>query len=228
MLIQVSRRFPVENHPFWATFLSLRPTCVRENEMGSSKNLEPTWLERAQPGRKEAKTHSSLQAEAEGTCWVCVFSYGPSNTAFPPVSQIYIETTPFDAIPVCKNHYDADMCHSCLAIESEHHLLFLKRQEDEASFGLTDRASTFVCRKCRHQAIEKAYNAYPTKFQFSRVPSAVHSQYLDRGIGTAMAAVEHLHAISWAEDNLGLADDLEQVTQDWRKTVVQQYRRQGQ
>lgn len=196
--------------------------------MGSSRNQGPTWLERAQPGRKEAKTHSSLQAEAERTCWVCVFYCGPGNTLSPPISQALLETTPFDTIPVCKKHYDADMCHCCLSIESDRNLLFLSRQEDEASFGLEDRESSFVCRKCRNQAIENAYNAFSNKFEFSRVPSAAYHLYLDRGYGTAAAVVDNLYAHAWAEEYIQLGEELDEATKRWKQTLVKDCHRQGQ
>lgn len=197
--------------------------------MGSSRSHEPTWRERAQPGRKEAKTHSSLQAEAENTCWVCVLHYGPVATRDPPLSQTYIETTPFRAIPVCKKHYEADMCHCCLRAEPDINALQLTRQQDNRSFGFDDWASAFVCKRCRHQAIDKAYNEYPIRFRIPpNVPSSYQQYYLDLGQGNARTVIEHMYAVSWAVDYLQLEFEYAEETKRWKNLIKNDYLRRGQ
>lgn len=197
----------MENHPFWALFLSQRPTCIRDGDRGSSRIRIPTWNERVQPGRKEPKIHSSLRAEAENTCWVCLLQHGPVNLPFPALAKTYIETTPFHNIPVCNTHYELDLCHCCLQLDSEADSLNLHPPLDYDSFEIDDAANAAACERCRVDAFQNALNQFPIRFQPPYMFTTSHLTYLRSGRGTAAGTVENLYATWFAQEYLGLEDE---------------------
>lgn len=151
--------------------------------------------------------HSSLQAEAENTCWICVLHHGPINMPFPPLGKSYMETTPFRAIPVCDAHGDAEICHCCLQMENEVEPLNLRNPEDYESFQIDDVSGSLVCERCRVDAILKALDNYPIRFQAQPALSAVHFNYVRAGELTALHAVEDMYATWYGRKYLELEDE---------------------
>jgi hypothetical protein len=215
----------VENHSFWATFLSQRPTFIRDGDRGSSRRRDPTWHERVLPGRKEPKIHSSLQAEAENTCWICVLHNGPVNVPFPPAVRLYMETTPFRAIPVCDAHGDLELCHCCLQFEHEADPLNLRNPDDYDSFQIDDVAGATVCERCRIDAVQKALDNYPIKFQAQSGLSAVYYNYVRAGRHTALRAVENLYATWYARMYLELEDEYIEAMKRWKSELKADFQR---
>lgn len=222
----------VENHTFWAAFLIQRPILDQKSEMGSSKGPEtPAWLQRAHPGRKQAKNHSSLLSEAEKTCWLCVLHSGPTICVgiAPPVARTHIETTAFRQIPVCERHYEMPLCHCCLIWDNpERSIHSLTRQHDFQSFRLADWKATEVCRKCRLHALEKTYQQHVPRFAVAPVPSNAHAAYLDQGSGTAAGAIEHMFALAWAADYLKLELECELELKRMKNIIKNDYLKRNQ
>mgnify|MGYP006950206782 FL=1 len=209
----------MENHPFWAEFLSQRPTFIRDGDRGSSRVSDPRWNDRVQPGRKEPKMHSSLRAEAENTCWLCVLQHGPANMPFPPTAKVYLETTPFHNMPVCDPHAEHELCHCCLQLERPPDILHLCAVHDYESFHLDDPSIARVCLTCRFVALHKALMEFPIKFTPSSSLSIYHYNYLHLGKGTAVGAIEHMYATCYAQTYLGLDDEYMDAMKAWRNEV---------
>lgn len=199
--------------------------------MGSSRGQEtPVWLQRVHPGRKQAKNHSSLQSEAEKTCWLCVLYQGPTPCmGKPPIARAHIETTAFRMIPVCQRHHDMPLCNCCLTWDNpERSVCSLTRQHDFQSFRLSDLRTTEVCRNCRQQAVEKVYREHYSRFRMSSIPSQAYHLYADQGIGTAVGAVEHMYALAWAMQTLHLDFECEEELQRLKDNIKSDYLKRNQ
>lgn len=163
--------------------------------------------------------HSSLRAEAENTCWICVLHHGPINMPFPPSAKIYIETTPFHNIPICDAHAEHELCHCCLQLDRQDDPLHLCAPQDYDSFHIEDPSIARVCGRCRFDAVQKAFIEFPVRFKPCPSLSICHQNYLHLGRGTAARAVEHMYATWYAQTHLGLDDEYADVLKAWGNEV---------